>query len=68
MKYLEEMINMEAAEKKRIIQDIIEKRRLPYALELIEVKGDEYTVINNFGSEITYIKKDDDYFLKSELE
>lgn len=59
---------MEPAEKKIIIQEIIEKRRLPYALELIEVKGDEYKVINNFGSEITYIKKDDDYFLQSELE
>ncbi|TFG01027.1 MAG: hypothetical protein EU541_00625 [Promethearchaeota archaeon] len=59
---------MEPAEKKRIIQEITEKRRLPYSLELIEVNGDEYTVINNFGSEITYIKKNDDYFLRSELE
>jgi hypothetical protein len=59
---------MESAEKKRIIQDIIEKRRLPYSLDLVEVDGDKYKVINNFGSEITYIKKGEDYYLQSELE
>ncbi len=62
------LLNMEPAEKKIITQDIIQKRRLPYSVELIEVEGDKYTVVNNFGSEITYIKKDETYFLKEELE
>lgn len=59
---------MESAEKKQIVQDIIEKRRLPYSVELIEIEGDKYKIINNFGSEITYIKKDNNYYLPSELE
>jgi hypothetical protein len=59
---------MDAAEKKRIIQDIIRKRRLPYSLDLIEVQGNKYRIVNNFGSEIVYIKKDDQYYLEEELE
>ncbi len=58
---------MEETEKRKIIQDIIKKRRLPYSLDLVEVEGDKYIVINNFGSTITYIKKDEDYFLEEEL-
>ena len=59
---------MEAKEKKMIIQDIIRKRRLPYSLDLIAVQGNKYRVVNNFGSEMVYIKKDDQYYLENELE
>ncbi len=52
-----------AEKEKEIIDDIISKRRLPYSVELLEVSGDKYTVLTNFGSKISYIKKDDDYFL-----
>ncbi|TXT67477.1 MAG: hypothetical protein BAJALOKI1v1_80010 [Promethearchaeota archaeon] len=58
---------MDPIEKKRIIQDIVKKRRLPYSLDLIKVEGNEYHVLNNFGSEMTYIKKDDQYLLEEEM-
>ncbi len=58
---------MDEAEKRKIEQDIIKKRRLPYSLDLIEVNGDKYVVLNNYGSTITYIKKGDEYFLEEEL-
>ena len=55
---------MTPAEEKKIIEEIIRKRSLPYSLELIEVKGDIYTVRNNFGSKIVYIKKGDDFIIE----
>jgi hypothetical protein len=58
---------MEPAEEKRIIQEIISNRRLPYSIELLEVNGDKYTVRGNFGSNVTYIKKGENYFLEDEL-
>ena len=62
------MINMDPEEKRVIAQEIVRERRLPYSIEVVEVNNDNYKVINNFGSEITYIKKGDTYFLKEELE
>lgn len=50
-------------EGKKIIEEIIKKRSLPYSLELINVQGDKYTVRNNFGSTIVYIKKGDDFII-----
>jgi hypothetical protein len=35
---------------------------LPYSIELLEVSGDKYTVLSNFGSKVIYIKKGEDYF------
>ncbi|MHA1194943.1 MAG: hypothetical protein ACTSRH_02880 [Promethearchaeota archaeon] len=58
---------MDPQEEQRIVEDIIKKRRLPYSLELLKVEGNKYHVRNNFGSEIVYIKKDDNYFLEEEL-
>ena len=58
---------MDPVEKKKIIQDIVKKRRLPYSLDLIKVQGNEYHVLNNFGSEIIYIKKDENYYLEEDL-
>jgi hypothetical protein len=51
-----------AKKEKEIIDDIISKRRLPYSIELLEVSGDKYTVLSNFGSKVIYIKKGEDYF------
>ncbi|MFW9880488.1 MAG: hypothetical protein ACFFG0_46055 [Candidatus Thorarchaeota archaeon] len=58
---------MDSKEEKKIVEDILSKRRLPYSIELLDVQGDKYTVRNNFGSTTIYIKKNDDYFLEDEL-
>lgn len=59
---------MDPVEEKKIIEEILQKRRLPYSIELLDIEGDKYTVRNNFGSTVVYYKKDDNYFLDSELE
>ena len=48
--------NMEPAEEKKIVDEIIKNRRLSYSIEILEVEGDKYTVRNNFGSTAIYIK------------
>ena len=59
---------MDSKEEKEIIEDILNKRRLSYSIEILDVQGNKYTVRNNFGSTMVYIKKDNDYFLEEELE
>jgi len=54
-------------EEKKIIEDIINQRRLPYSIQIVKVEGDKYTIRNNFGSTIVYIKKEENYFLEEEL-
>lgn len=58
---------MDAAEEKKIIDEIVKNRRLSYSIEILEVEGDKYTVRNNFGSNIVYHKKGKNYFLEDEL-
>jgi len=50
---------MDPEEEKKILNDIIKHRRIPYSIELLEVDGNKITVRNNFGSTITYLKKKD---------
>jgi hypothetical protein len=50
-----------AENEKEIIEEIMKQRRLPYSIELLEIDGDKYTVRNNFGSNIVYIKKGENY-------
>ena len=59
---------MDPDEEKKIVEEIIRKRRLPYSIELLDVEGDKYIVRNNFGSTVEYFKKNDNYFLDTELE
>ncbi|MHA2283611.1 MAG: hypothetical protein ACXAC5_22445 [Promethearchaeota archaeon] len=59
---------MDPIEEKRIVEEILQNRRLPYSIELLDVEGEKYTVRNNFGSTVVYIKKDDVYYLESELD
>jgi len=59
---------MDALEEKRIVEDILKNRRIPYSIELLEVDGNKYSVRNNFGSTVVYIKKDDNYYLEEELD
>jgi hypothetical protein len=59
---------MDALEEKEIVEDILKNRRIPYSIELLEVDDNKYTVRNNFGSTVVYIKKDDKYYLEEELD
>ncbi len=59
---------MDAIEEKKIINEIMNQRRLSYSIEVLEVQGNKYTVRNNFGSTITYVKKGENYFTEAELE
>ncbi len=59
---------MDALEEKEIVEDILKNRRIPYSIELLEVDDTKYTVRNNFGSTVVYIKKDGNYYLEKELD
>ena len=59
---------MDPDEEKRIVEEILQSRRLPYSIELLDNDGDKYTVRNNFGSTVVYYKKDDSYYLETELD
>ena len=59
---------MDALEEKRIVEDILKNRRIPYSIELLEVDDNKYTVRNNFGSTVVYIKQDDNFYLEEELD
>ena len=59
---------MDALEEKRIVEDILKNRRIPYSIELLEVDDNKYTVRNNFGSTVVYIKQDENYYLEEELD
>ena len=59
---------MDPVEEKRIVEEILRNRRLPYSIELLDIEGDKYTVRNNFGSTVVYLKKDDNFYLEKELE
>ena len=58
---------MSKEDEKKIIDDIINKRRLPYSIEIVDIQGDQITVLNNYDCKMVYIKKGDDYFLKDAL-
>ena len=58
---------MDAQEEKKIIEDMLKQRRLSYSIEILDVQGDKYTIRNNFGSTIIYIKKGENYFIEEEL-
>jgi len=57
---------MDPQEEKQIIEEILKTRRLPYSIELLDVQGDKYTVRNNFGSTMVYVKKGEEYILEPE--
>ncbi|MFX0024589.1 MAG: hypothetical protein ACFE9S_19900 [Candidatus Hermodarchaeota archaeon] len=58
---------MDAQEEKKIIEDLLKQRRLSYSIEILDVQGDKYTIRNNFGSTIVYIKKGENYYVEEEL-
>lgn len=55
---------MDSEEEKKIIEEILNQRRLSYSIEILDIQGDKYTVRNNFGSTIVYVKKGDNYILE----
>ncbi len=59
---------MDLEEEKKIIDEILKQRRLPYSVEVLDVQGNKYTIRNNFGSTIVYVKKGENYFLEEDLE
>ncbi len=59
---------MDALEEKTIVEEILKNRRIPYSIELLEVDKNKYTIRNNFGSTVVYVKKDDNYYLEEELD
>lgn len=58
---------MDAQEEKKIIEEIMKQRRMSYSIEILDVQGDNYTIRNNFGSTIVYVKKGDTYSLEEEI-
>ncbi|MFX1386658.1 MAG: hypothetical protein ACFE9M_05525 [Promethearchaeota archaeon] len=58
---------MDIKEEKKIIEDIMKQRRLSYSIEILDIQGDKYTIRNNFGSTIVYVKKNENYLLENEL-
>ncbi len=58
---------MDSEEEKKILDQILSQRRLSYSIEILDVQGDKFTIRNNFGSTIIYVKKKDKYFLEDEL-
>lgn len=59
---------MDEEQEKVILEEIRSMKYLPYAIELISVDGDTYTLRNDWGNIIIYIKKGDKYFLKEDVE
>ena len=59
---------MDVLEEKKIVEEILTSRRIPYSIELLEVDDTKYTVRNNFGSTVVYFKKEDHYYLEEELD
>lgn len=59
---------MDSKEEKKIIDEILDQRRLSYSIEILDIQGDKYTVRNNFGSTIVYLKKNNGYYLEEEIE
>lgn len=59
---------MDPEEEKIIINSIINKRRLPYSIEVLDVQGNKYTVRNNFNSTIVYVKKGDEFYIEEDLD
>ncbi len=57
---------MDLEEEKKIIDEILKQRRLPYSVEVLDVQGNKYTIRNNFGSTIVYVKKGENYFLEED--
>ncbi len=59
---------MDLQKEKEIIDEIMNQRRLSYSIEILDIQGNKYTVRNNFGSSIVYVKKGDHFFLEGEID
>jgi len=73
LKYAEYKTHMSSNENgsdkkiQELSNEIVEKRNLPYSIKIERVEGNKIFCRNSWGNHIIYIKKDDDYFLESEL-
>ncbi len=59
---------MDSQEEKKIIEEIMSQRSLSYSIEILDIQGDKYTIRNNFGSSMIYVKKGAHFLLEGELE
>jgi len=59
---------MDSQEEKKIIEEIMRQRRLSYSVEILDIQGDKYTIRNNFGSSMIYVRKGEHFLLEGELE
>ena len=59
---------MDSQEEKKIIEEIMSQRRLSYSIEILDIQGDKYTIRNNFGSSMIYVKKGEHFYLEGEIE
>ena len=48
-------------------KEIAKLRNLPYTIKIEKIDGDKLFCRSSWGNHIIYIKKDDRYFLESEL-
>ena len=59
---------MDSQEEKKIIEEIMSQRSLSYSIEILDIQGDKYTIRNNFGSSMIYVKKGEYFLLEGESE
>ena len=59
---------MDSQEEKKIIEEIMSQRSLSYSIEILDIHGDKYTIRNNFGSSMIYVKKGEYFLLEGESE
>jgi hypothetical protein len=50
-----------------IAKEIATQRNLPYSIKIEKVEENKFWCRSSWGNHITYIKKDNKYFLESEL-
>jgi hypothetical protein len=50
-----------------LAKEIITQRNLPYTIKIEKIDGDKLYCRSSWGNHIVYVKKDEKYFLESEL-
>ena len=48
-------------------KEIAHQRNLPYTIKVEKIEGDKFWCRSSWGNHVVYVKKDNKYFLESEL-
>ena len=59
---------MSEHELEAMAKEISTQRNLPYSLKIEKIEGDKLWCRSSWGNHVVYIKKDNRYYLDSELE